>query len=199
VRRKQLSREKWAVFLDRDGTIIEETGYISDPEKVTLLVNVASSIARLNRKRVPVVVISNQAGVARGLFSVEDIETVNQKLRELLAVHGASLDAIYYCVHHPDYDVECDCRKPKPGLLLKAAEEHDIDLARSFMIGDKLTDIQAGRAAGTYTIFVRTGFGSEELEKNSDEILRLTHKVCENSTEAIEWILEQRFGSRRAG
>ncbi|UCF78141.1 MAG: HAD family hydrolase [Candidatus Eiseniibacteriota bacterium] len=192
-----MSRADWAIFLDRDGTIIEETGYISDPAKVKLLGNVASSIAHLNRLGVPVVVVSNQAGVARGLFTVEDIEAVNERLRQLLAAQDASLDAVYYCVHHPDYDVECDCRKPRPGLLLRAAEELDIDLSRSFMVGDKLTDLQAGKAAGTSTVFVRTGFGSGELEKDGDEVLGFADKVCENSTQAIEWILKQRCGDER--
>lgn len=188
-----MSRAKWAVFLDRDGTIIEEIGYISDPSKVKLLGDAASSISTLNQKGVPVVVVSNQAGLARGLFTVEDIEKVNRRLRELLAAKGASLDAMHYCGHHPDYDMKCDCRKPEPGLLLKAARELGIDLSESFMIGDKLTDVQAGRAAGTSTVFLRTGFGSRELEGNRDEILRSSDRICENLVEAIQWILEQRF------
>ncbi len=187
-----MNKARWGVLLDRDGTIIEEVGYISDPARVKLLGNAASSIAQLNRSGIPVIVVSNQAGVARGLFTVEDIEKVNERMRELLACHGASLDGIYYCGHHPDYDIECECRKPRPGLLLKAAEEMDIDLSRSFMIGDKLTDLQAGRAAGTSTVFLLSGFGREELEENRDEILRLSDKVCEDLTEAIQWILEQR-------
>jgi D-glycero-D-manno-heptose 1,7-bisphosphate phosphatase len=191
-----LSRTEWGVLLDRDGTIIEEIGYISDPSKVKLLGDAASSIAGLNQKGIPVAVVSNQAGVARGLFTVEDIEKVNQRLRELLASHGASLDGVYYCGHHPDYDIECDCRKPRPGLLVKAAAEMSIDLSRSFMVGDKLTDIQAGKAAGTSTVFLLTGFGSKEYKENRDEILRLSDKVCEDLTEAIQWILEQKAPER---
>jgi D-glycero-D-manno-heptose 1,7-bisphosphate phosphatase len=191
-----LNRAKWAVFLDRDGTIIEEIGYISDPAKVKIFSEAAASIARLNEKGIPVFVISNQAGVARGLFTIEDVERVNRRLLELLAEQGASLDGIYYCPHHPDFDADCDCRKPNPGLLLKAADDYCIDLSRSFMIGDKLTDVQAGKAAGTSTVFLRTGFGDKELEENHDEVRKSADKICDDLTQAIEWILRVRSEER---
>ncbi|MFH0777273.1 MAG: HAD family hydrolase [Candidatus Eisenbacteria bacterium] len=183
---------RWAVFLDRDGTIIEETGYLSDPEKVRLIEGAASSVAELNRRGVPVVVVSNQAGVARGLVTNRDLQTVNRRMSELLSAGGASLDAMYFCPHHPEYDRQCDCRKPQPGLILRAAKELSIDLARSFMVGDRLIDMQAGRSAGTATVFLRTGYGEKELSENREEVPRIADKICDDLREAVGWILSER-------
>jgi D-glycero-D-manno-heptose 1,7-bisphosphate phosphatase len=169
-----MSRE--AVFLDRDGTLIEEVNYLSAPEQVKLIPGAAEAVRRLNAAGVLVVVVTNQAGVARGIFPESRVGAVHAHLSALLAARGACLDAFYYCPHHPTagtgaYRVACECRKPKPALLLTAARELDIDLARSWMIGDKLCDAEAGRAAGCRTILVRTGHGSElpaDVEAVSD-------------------------------
>jgi D-glycero-D-manno-heptose 1,7-bisphosphate phosphatase len=185
-------RSRWAVFVDRDGTVIEETGYLSDPDKVKVLHNASQALGRLNRMGVPVIVISNQSGVARGMFTVEDVERVNQRMRDLLATEGAFVDAIYFCTHHPDYDIECDCRKPRPGLLIAASNELGISLSQSFMVGDKLIDIQAGKAAGTSSVFVRTGDGEKELRKASAGIAVVADRICEDLSEAVEWILERK-------
>jgi D-glycero-D-manno-heptose 1,7-bisphosphate phosphatase len=190
--REQGESSKWAVFVDRDGTVTEETGYLSDPDKVRVLQNVSEALRRLNGIEVPVVVISNQSGVARGMFTVEDVEKVNQRMRDLLAAEGAFVDAIYYCTHHPDYDIECDCRKPRPGLLIKASRELGISLPQSFMVGDKLIDIQAGKAAGSSTVFVRTGDGEKELQKTRGEILAIADRICADLPEAVDWILGQK-------
>ncbi|MBI2899187.1 MAG: HAD family hydrolase [Planctomycetes bacterium] len=157
-----------ALFLDRDGTIVEETGYVTSPEMLRLLPGAAGAIARFNAAGVRVFVVSNQAGIARGLMSERDLETVHLRLVALLGAEGARLDGIYYCPHHPEseraeYAVACGCRKPAPGLLEQAAREHGADLADSVMIGDNLRDLQAGRAAGTKTVLVRTGLGTEVL------------------------------------
>ena len=154
-----------AVFLDRDGTLIEEVHYLSAPEQVRLIPGAADAVRRLNEAGVLVVVVTNQAGVARGYFPESRIADVHAHLSALLAEHGAHIDAYYYCSHHPTegtgaYRVTCECRKPKPGLLLTAAREWDIDLARSWMIGDKLCDAEAGAAAGCHTMLVRTGHGT---------------------------------------
>lgn len=169
-----MSRE--AVFLDRDGTLIEEVNYLSAPEQVRLISGAAEAVRQLNAAGVLVVVVTNQAGVARGIFPESRISTVHAHLSSLLAERGARIDAFYYCPHHPTagagaYRIACECRKPKPGLLLLAARELDIDLARSWMIGDKLCDADAGRAAGCRTMLVRTGHGSElptDVEAVSD-------------------------------
>jgi D-glycero-D-manno-heptose 1,7-bisphosphate phosphatase len=155
-----------AVFLDRDGTLVEEVHYLGEPERVRLIAGAADAVRRLNDAGVLAVVVTNQAGVARGYFPEGRVAEVHRHLSALLAERGARIDAFYHCPHHPtegvgEYRVACGCRKPKPGLLLAAARELDIDLGRSWMIGDKLCDAQAGAAAGCRTILVRTGHGAE--------------------------------------
>lgn len=154
-----------AIFLDRDGVIIEDTHYLASPAQVRLIPGAADAIAALNRAGWPVVVVTNQSGVARGLFPVEAVEAVHAHLTEQLEGYGARIEAYYYCPHFPTadvevYRVECACRKPKPGMLLRAAEELDLDPDRSWMIGDRASDLEAGAAAGTRTILVRTGYGA---------------------------------------
>jgi len=148
-----------AVFLDRDGTIIEDTSYVDDPAKVRLLPGVAEAIRRLADANYLVVVVSNQSGVARGLFDEAMLSAVHQRVEELLADHGATLDGAYYCPYldGPEATVEAyrrdsDLRKPKPGMLLQAAEELGIDLEQSWMVGDSSGDIEAGQRAGCRTI-----------------------------------------------
>jgi histidinol-phosphate phosphatase family protein len=192
-RTEKPKRTSWAVFVDRDGTVIEELGYLSDPDKVQLVPNAARSISKLNKMGIPVVVISNQAGVARGLFTAGDLDRVHERVMKLLAAEDALVDAAYYCPHHPDYDVQCTCRKPKPGLLLKASEELGIELKQSFMVGDRLIDMQAGKAAGASTVFLRTGYGQRELQENQTEVLKIADRVCDDLAEAVDWILDERF------
>ncbi len=161
-----------AVFLDRDGTIIREVNYLADPSQVELLAGAAEAIAQWNAAGVPVIVVTNQAGVARGYFAEERIAEVHRRLDVLLAEHHARIDGYYVCPHHPTagespYRCDCTCRKPLPGMLIQAAAEHDLDLPRSAMVGDKISDLQAGAAAGCATILVRTGYG-EEVEGQLD-------------------------------
>ena len=156
-----------AVFLDRDGTINEiiyyqDLGIIDSPftvEQFKLLPGVGEAIKILNQSEFKVILASNQPGIAKDHFSREIFEEIREKMRTELTKHGASLDAEYYCLHHPEakideYRKNCDCRKPKPGLLLKAAKDFNIDLAKSWMVGDGLTDIEAGRRAGCKTILI---------------------------------------------
>ncbi|VTR93122.1 -heptose -bisphosphate phosphatase : D,D-heptose 1,7-bisphosphate phosphatase OS=Geobacter metallireducens (strain GS-15 / ATCC 53774 / DSM 7210) GN=gmhB PE=3 SV=1: Hydrolase_6: Hydrolase_like [Gemmata massiliana] len=159
-----MSRE--AVFLDRDGTLIEEVNHLSSPDQVRLIPGAAEAVRRLNDAGVLVIVITNQSGVARGYFPESRLSAVHDRVSELLAAHGAKVDAYYYCPHHPTegigaYRVTCTCRKPKPGMLLTAARDFDIDLARSWMVGDKVCDSGAGDAAGCRSVLVRTGHGRE--------------------------------------
>ena len=157
---------KPACFLDRDGVIVEDVGYLSDPDDLQLIDGAANAIRRLNKAEVPVVVVTNQAGVARGLFVKSLIAVVHERLEQMLSGFDARIDAIYYCPHHPtagqgEYGIECECRKPKPGMLQRAAADHGLDLPRSFLVGDKVSDLGAGQNAGCETILVRTGYGSE--------------------------------------
>lgn len=153
-----------AVFFDRDGTLIEEAHYLADPEQVRLIPGAADAVRALNAAGVLVIVVTNQSGVARGYFPESRVGEVHERLSRLLAEHGATVDAFYYCPHHESkgagaYRVACDCRKPRPGMLLTAARAFDIDLARSWVIGDKACDAGAGAAAGCRTLLVRTGHG----------------------------------------
>jgi len=148
-----------AVFFDRDGTLIHDPGYLSHPDQVELLDGAAEALKEVQLLGYKTVVVSNQSGIARGMLTEETLERIHGRLSELLAQKGASLDGIYYCPYHPDgaiakYRRDHGWRKPKPGMLLAAAEEMDLDLAGSWMIGDSSRDIEAGRSAGCMTILV---------------------------------------------
>lgn len=156
-----------ALFLDRDGTINIEEEYLSDPDRVELIPGSAEAIREANEAGLRVFVVTNQSGVARGLHSEADILAVHRRLEELLSVRGARLDALYYCPHHPDagsppYRKVCRCRKPKTGMLEQAVKTFGIDLASSFIVGDKCTDIETGKNAGCGTVLVLTGYGRTE-------------------------------------
>jgi D-glycero-D-manno-heptose 1,7-bisphosphate phosphatase len=159
-----------AVFLDRDGTLNEEVNFVRRPEELELLPGAAASVRALNERGIIVCIISNQSGVARGFFSEEDLVPIHTKLERELGNAGARIDHIYYCPHHPTegkppYNVVCSCRKPGIGMLRQAAEDFGLDLGRSFVVGDRIVDIQAGRNAGTTTILVMTGYGPHALEE----------------------------------
>ena len=160
---------KRAVFIDRDGTLSEEVGYINHPERFRLFPYAGQAIRHLNENGWLAIVTTNQAGVARGYFDEQMIETVHQGMEKELAKENARLDAIYYCAHHPSvgeppYRLDCDCRKPKPGLVTRAATDFDIDLENSWMVGDRYSDIQLARNAGVKSAFVLSGYGRGEWE-----------------------------------
>ena len=165
-----MSAGRIAVFLDRDGTINEEVGYLRSPEQLVLIPGAAEAIGDLNARGIATCVISNQSGVARGMFPEEALGPIHSALEELLRTRGARIDRIFYCPHHPregvpPYNVACNCRKPSPGMLLRGARELDADLSRSFTIGDRIVDVQAGKAAGTTTVLVLTGYGRESVKE----------------------------------
>jgi len=184
------------VFLDRDGTINEEVGYLHETEKLIVIPGAARAIKRLNDHGMPVVCVSNQSGVARGLYSIDAVCKVNQRLEDLLKAKGAHLDMILFCPHHPTegrspYKKSCSCRKPGPGMLEKAATELEIDLARSYLIGDCLSDIHAARAAGLKAILVLTGYGREEMENIRKYPDLEPDHICPDIVAGIDWILKQ--------
>ncbi len=180
-----------AVFLDRDGTINEEIGYLSDPEKVCLIPGAAEALVRLKMAGFRLVVVSNQSGVARGLFTEDDLHKVNLKLADLLEAKGAKVDAYYFCPHHPRHGemVDCECRKPKTGMAVSASEKFGIDLSSSYFVGDKATDIELGKNAGGKTVLVLTGFGSEEKALLEEKGMA-PDMVSESLPEAADWIIE---------
>jgi D-glycero-D-manno-heptose 1,7-bisphosphate phosphatase len=149
-----------AVFLDRDGTIVEDPGFLHEPEKVKLLPGAAAAIRRLTAVDYRVVVVTNQSGIARGRYTVDDYEAVQRRLGELLAAHGARIDGAYFCPHHPQLSGPCDCRKPGLKLFREAAEAFDIDFSRSWWVGDRLADVQPARLLGGRGILVATGEGN---------------------------------------
>lgn len=151
---------KSAVFLDRDGTILEDVGYLHDPGKARLLPGAAGAIRRLNQAGVLAVIVTNQSGIARGKYGVEDYAAVHRRLVELLEAHGAILDGAYFCPHHPRFTGPCDCRKPGLKLFRDAQAALDIDLARSWWVGDRLADVQPARQLGGQGILVATGEGN---------------------------------------
>jgi len=157
--------ERSALFLDRDGVIIEETGYLHEPDQARLIPRAAEGIARANAAGIPVVVVTNQAGVARGYYGEADVRAVHARIDELLAPHGARIDRYYYCPHHPTagqgvYRVDCSCRKPQPGMLLQAAAELGLELPTCVLVGDKLSDLQAAWAVGCRALLVTSGYGA---------------------------------------
>ncbi len=154
-----------AIFLDRDGVLIEDSHYLGSTDRVRLIPGAAEAVAALNRAGWPVVVVTNQSGVGRGLFSYESVGEVHDHIAGQLATFGAAVTAFYFCPHHPEaevtaYRVECDCRKPRPGMLLAAAGDLGLDPAASWMIGDRVSDLEAGAAVGARTVLVRTGYGA---------------------------------------
>lgn len=152
-----------AVFMDRDGTICEEIGFLSDLSKLRLIEGSAEAIRMINATGMKVVVVTNQSGVGRGLFTEDFVDKVHEELRKMLEKEGAFLDGVYYCPHLPD--AGCLCRKPESGMLQMASKDMDIDLKRSYMVGDKAIDIELAHKAGAKGVMVRTGYGEEELNK----------------------------------
>jgi D-glycero-D-manno-heptose 1,7-bisphosphate phosphatase len=186
-----------AVFIDRDGTLTEEVGYVNHPARLRLLPRSAEAIRRLNAAGVPAVVVTNQAGIARGYFSEEVLRLVNEALAAALRREGARLDGVYVCTHHPTegrppFRAPCDCRKPRPGLLRRAAADLGLDLARSTMVGDKPSDLVPGRAVGAAAVLVLTGYGLGEWEFRRAGFEVQPDHVAADLLDAVDWVLARR-------
>jgi D-glycero-D-manno-heptose 1,7-bisphosphate phosphatase len=181
-----------AVFLDRDGTLIDDVGYLRRVRDVAFFPWTIDAIRALNRAGLPAVVITNQSGVARGLLTEAIVEELHRHISTVFEAGGARIDGYYYCPHHPDgtveaYRVRCDCRKPGRGMIDRAAADLGLDPARSFVVGDKWLDVGAAKAAGSRGILVRTGYGTaEEIEPPPD---LQADMVADNLIEAVGWIL----------
>ncbi len=186
-----------AVFLDRDGTVNTEEDFLSDPDKLQLVKGAVEGLKILRDTGFTLVVVSNQSGVARGLFSEDDVARVNERLARLLSEEGVDVERFYHCPHHPEgtvpeYSVQCECRKPSPGMLLRAADELGIDPAASYMVGDRARDLEAGRRAGARTVLVRTGYGPSALEEVLE--MKLADFVADDLVQAACWIVAQDRG-----
>jgi D-glycero-D-manno-heptose 1,7-bisphosphate phosphatase len=181
-----------AVFIDRDGTISEEVGYVNHLSRFRLFPYSSEAIRILNNNDWLAILITNQAGVARGYFSEELIVNVHDQLKRDL--QDAQLDAIYYCAHHPSvgeppYRVDCDCRKPKTGLIDRAVKDFQIDLSASWMVGDRYSDIELARNAGLRSAFLLSGYGRGEWEYQRDSWKHQSDIVCDNLLEAVKMIV----------
>jgi len=180
-----------AVFLDRDGTIVEDTGYLHEISKVKFLPRVSLAIKLLNGNGFKVIIVTNQAGVARGYFTEETVQEINSYIQDRLAEQAAAIDMIYYCPHHiegvvEEYRQECYSRKPNPGMIEQAVRELGIDLADSFVIGDKPSDIEAGHRAGCRSILLADG----DSANRAGEIKVMPDHTAPDLYEAVQWLLK---------
>ena len=183
------------VFIDRDGTISEEVGYVNHLSRYQIYPWTAGAIRILNDAGLKAIVVTNQAGVARGYFTEELVKQVHEKLAGEMTRAGARFDAIYYCPHHPSvgeppYRQTCNCRKPKTGMLERAAAEFEIDVARSFVIGDRYGDIELAHNAGARSVFVLSGYGLGEFEYQRQYWKEQPDWVAKDLLEASRWVVE---------
>ncbi len=183
-----------AVFLDRDGTIIEEHDYPDSEKKIVLYENSVEALKMLKEDGFKLIIITNQSGIARGLFTLERLEELNNYLKKTLSDAGVEIDGIYFCPHQPDgevikYSFKCFCRKPKPGMLLKAIEDLQLEEESSFVVGDKLSDILTSVNVDVKSVLVKTGYGLEEIKK-LDTVDHNPSYIAEDILDAAKWILK---------
>ncbi|HXU38779.1 MAG TPA: HAD family hydrolase [Blastocatellia bacterium] len=194
------NRQCRAFFIDRDGTLNEDIGYVSTPDELVLYPWAAEAVRLVNESGFKAIVITNQSGIARGMYSEQTLRAIHERLIAELARDGARIDAVYYCPHHPeigaaDYRKACDCRKPRTGMLDEAASEHNIDLTRSFVIGDKSSDILLAENAGAQSALVLTGYGRETLA-HSERWPCEPSFIAENLLLAVKQILDSEILQR---
>lgn len=188
-----MSGSRCAVFLDRDGVLLKEKHYLSSPENVELFPNAANAVRMLREFDFLTIVVTNQSAIARGLITEEQLQDIHLELeKQLKKAANIALDDILVCPHHPSkgiapYRSKCSCRKPEPGMLLAAQKKFDLDLTKSFLIGDKRTDIEAGKRVQCFSILVRTGYGEEELVKWPKGAPK-PDAVCQDVYAAAQWI-----------
>ncbi|HUX09204.1 MAG TPA: HAD family hydrolase [Terriglobia bacterium] len=192
-----------AIFLDRDGTITDEVGYINHISRAQMFPWAPEAIRRLKSTGLPVIVVTNQSGVGRGYFTEELVNQVHHKLQNELAAEDTKLDAFFYCPHHPTavveaYRRECRCRKPSTGMADEAAERFGLDLSASYVVGDTYRDMQMGFGIGARTVLLMTGYGRGEYEYHRDRWSRMPDLIAENLLEATEQILEELEASTNA-
>jgi len=175
------------VFLDRDGTLNVDTGYVKSPDDFTVLPGVGAALARLKQAGARLVVVTNQSGLGRGYFSSRDLEAIHSKLRLVLAEDGVTLDGLYFCPHHPDD--HCNCRKPARGMIDRAHAELKVDLSRAYVIGDSVRDVELAKQVGAQSLLVMTGSsGAEALADLTVRDLPPDY-VAEGLSQAVDWIV----------
>jgi D-glycero-D-manno-heptose 1,7-bisphosphate phosphatase len=192
-------KKNTAVFLDRDGVINEEVGYLNNLDKLKVIPSAYEAIRLINESGMKAIVVSNQAGVAKGLFTEDFVRKTNDYLQTILSQQAAYINNFYYCPHHPTEGTEpyrqiCDCRKPAPGMLLRAAQDLNIDLKKSYLVGDRFRDMEAAKKAEVKGILVKTGYGKELLQDDGPDKLTPESKpdfIAADILEAVKWILDQ--------
>jgi D-glycero-D-manno-heptose 1,7-bisphosphate phosphatase len=185
-----------AVFLDRDGTVNEEVGYLRDLADLRLIAGAGAAIRRLNEAGLKVVLVTNQSGVARGYFPESLVLEAHERLDRMLREEGARLDAIYYCPHHPTagnsgYTIVCDCRKPGTGLIDRAARDLGIDIKKSYVVGDKWSDVELGQRTGAHSILVRSGFAPDDPGNVRPARVSDPDFIASTILDAAEWIIQR--------
>jgi histidinol-phosphate phosphatase family protein len=180
------------IFLDRDGTINQEVNFLSTPEELELIPGSAEAIQRANQLGFKVFIVTNQSGIARGLLTTDQLEKIHTTLLRMLNAKNAHVDGVYYCPHHPEsgdspLTTTCDCRKPNTGLIERACKEFSIDRRRSFVIGDRMADVQLGNNAGMSSIIVLTGYGKEELELSRQANAHIDY-VAGDLSDAMQYV-----------
>lgn len=184
-----MRRKRWAVFLDRDGTLLPDAGHATRPEQLVLYPGAGEALVSLREAGAKLVVVSNQSAIARGWLDDAGLARMDRRLRSLVRAEGARLDATFYCPHHPRYTGPCSCRKPEPGMIRNGLRRFDLDPGNCFLVGDTRSDMEAGRRAGLRTVLVLTGYGRRARR----EVLRrkLADKITRNLAGAARWILEK--------
>jgi len=194
-------KKNTAIFLDRDGTINDEVGYLDSADKLRIIPAAFEAVRLINASSMKAVVITNQAGVAKGLFTEEFVRKINGQIQSAFLAQGALINRFYFCPHHPTegidpYRLICNCRKPEPGLLLQAAVDLNIDLARSYVIGDRLRDIETAHRAGAKGVLVMTGYGQDLMQAAGPDRaneLNQPDYIAQDILEAVYWILKDRI------
>lgn len=182
-----------AVFLDRDGTLNHDTGYVTSPEQLVLFPGVPEAIARLNQLEAMVLLVTNQSAIGRGMMTIEGLESIHERLAELISPYGARIDGIFFCPHHPQDG--CGCRKPKAGLIDQAVSRFALDVSQCFLVGDKRSDLEAAQRASVPGILVMTSSYSADVVKAREEGKVSLDYVADSFVHAVDWI-EQQIMSR---
>jgi D-glycero-D-manno-heptose 1,7-bisphosphate phosphatase len=196
------SNKHIAVFMDRDGTVSEEVGYLRNIDHLKLIEGSAYAVKLLNKRGLKTAIVTNQSGVARGYFTEESIHKAHERLKTLLSEYGAFLDGIYYCPHHTEvgnkeYRKNCNCRKPNPGMIETAADEMNIDIKKSYVVGDKVSDVQLAHNVGAKGILVLTGYGKGELQYFQNNGNKKPDYIADNLYDAVKWILKDIITKRK--
>lgn len=197
-----MTNGKPAVFIDRDGTVNEQMGYVNHPSRFKILPGVPEAFRILNNAGFLAIIVSNQSGVARGYFPMELVYNIHRIMKEALLKEGAAVDGIFFCPHYPrgtvpEYSVDCDCRKPRTGLIRQACEHFDIDMSGSYLIGDHYTDMELADRSSIKGILVKTGYGAGVIDYNLPYMDSKPLYIAEDLLDAVKWITRNHYCAKQ--